>query len=360
MSGLILTALVILVFIVIYQITKATEYANILRGEEYVAKKTNKLMAWLLLAFFVLGLYGLYKCHVYLAPLNLPEPASDHGVEYEKMLKVTIIITGGMFLITQTILFWFAFKYQAKDERKPFFYAHNNKLEVIWTTIPALTLMILIAIGLKNWMSMTDKAPQDALKVQIMGKQFNWIIRYPGPDGVFGKTNFRLINDANNILGLDWNDPASKDDIIVENGEMHIINEKPVQLIINARDVIHDVGLPHFRMKMDAVPGITTTMWFTPRKTTREMQAITKNPDFVYEIACDQMCGKGHYSMRGTVIVESPADFKIWLAGQKSYWSIQNPPADATPEVQNPTVPSTTDSAAAPSGTDTTKTVAAK
>ncbi len=113
--------------------------------------------------------------------------------------------------------------------------------------------------------------------VQIMGKQFNWLIRYPGADGVLGKTDFRKMNDANNVMGLDWNDPAAKDDIIVENGEMHIINELPVQLVINSRDVIHDVGLTHFRMKMDAVPGITTTMWFTPKYTTTKMKEMTHN-----------------------------------------------------------------------------------
>lgn len=355
MSGLILTALVILVFIIIYQIAKASEYANIIRGEEVVAKSTNKLMAVLLVVTFILGLYGIYKCHEYLAPLQLPESASVQGLEYEKMLYVTLIITGAVFLATQAVLFWFAYKYQAKDDKKPYFYSHNNKLEVIWTTIPALTLMVLVAIGLKNWVTITGKAPEDSLKVQVMGKQFNWVIRYPGKDGVFGKTNFRLINDANNILGLDWNDPASKDDIIVENGEAHIINNKHVQFIINSRDVIHDVGLPHFRMKMDAVPGITTTLWFTPRKTTAEMKQLTGNKDFVYEITCDQMCGKGHYSMRGTVVVETEKEFNTWLGEQKTYYDLQHP-AEAP-------VAAAKDSTAAPApaaAQDTTKTVASK
>jgi cytochrome c oxidase subunit 2 len=146
-----------------------------------------------------------------------------------------------------------------------------------------------------------------------------------------GKRDFRLINDATNVIGLDWNDPASKDDIILENGEMHIIKNRPVHLVINSRDVIHDVGLPHFRMKMDAVPGITTTMWFTPKYTTREMQVKTKNSNFVYEISCDQMCGKGHYSMRGTVIVQTAKDFKDWIGKQNSYYAQQQPAPTAAP-----------------------------
>lgn len=333
MSGLILTALVILVFIVIYQIARAAEYVNIIRGEEEtVSKKTNKALAWMLLIFFFAGMWGVYKCHVYLAPLYLPESASTQGLQYESMLMTTIVITGIVFVITNFLLFWFSFKYQKREGKKPLFYSHNNKLEVIWTTIPALTLMVLVAIGLKNWNNMTSKAPEGSLQVQVVGKQFNFIVRYPGADGVFGKTNFRLINDANNVLGLDWDDAASKDDIIIENGEVHIINNKNVQFIINSRDVLHNLALPHFRMKMDAVPGITTTMWLTPRVSSAKMKEITKNPDFVYEIPCSEMCGKGHYSMKGSVIVEeNEADFKKWMATQKTYYSLHHEASAAAP-----------------------------
>lgn len=336
MSGLIVTALVVLVFIVIYQIAKASELATILRGEEKVEAQTNRLMAWLMVVFFVLGLIGIYKCHVDLIDKMLPESASVQGDNYDMMLMVTLSLTGFVFFVTHIALFYFIFRYQSTPDRKAYYYSHNNRLEVLWTTVPALALVILVVIGLKNWFAMTDKAPADSMVVQIMGKQFNWIIRYPGPDGVLGKTDFKLINDANNVLGLDWNDPASKDDIIIENGEMHIINKRNVHLVINSRDVIHDVGLPHFRMKMDAVPGITTTMWFTPKFTSEEMKKKTNNPDFVYEIACDQMCGKGHYSMRGTVIVQTESEFNEWLAGQPSYYSLHNEAAQPAPADQEP------------------------
>lgn len=321
MSGLIVTALVILVFIVIYQIAKASELATILRGEEKVKMQTNRLMAWLMVAFFVLGMIGIYKCHVSLIDKMLPESASEEGVHYDSMLIVTLALTGFVFVITQVALFYFIYRYQSTETRKAYFYSHNNKLEVLWTTVPALALVVLVVIGLKNWFAITDKAPENSLVVQVMGKQFNWLIRYPGADGILGKTDFRLMNDANNVMGLDWNDPASHDDIIVENGEMHIISQRPVQLVINSRDVIHDVGLPHFRMKMDAVPGITTTMWFTPKITTERMKEITHNPSFVYEISCDQMCGKGHYSMRGTVVVQTENEFKEWLGTQPAYYA---------------------------------------
>ena len=348
MSGLIITALVVLVFIVIYQIAKASELATILRGDEKKVKgQTNRLMAWLMVAFFILGMIGIYKCHVELMDKMLPESASVQGDHYDSMLFVTVVMTGIVFFVTQILLFYFVFRYQSTEHRKAFFYSHNNKLEILWTTVPALALVVLVVIGLKNWFTMTDIAPKDSLVVEIVGKQFNWLIRYPGPDGVFGKRDYRLTNDATNVLGLDWNDPASKDDIIVENGEMHIIDKRNVQLVINSRDVIHDVGLPHFRMKMDAVPGITTTMWFTPKFTTEEMKAKTKNPNFVYEISCDQMCGKGHYSMRGTVIVQTANEFNAWIAKQPAYYASQQKPAkpaEGAPEEAKP-------------ATDTAKTV---
>jgi len=345
MSGLIITTLVILVFIVIYQIAKASEYTTILRGEKQVAAKTNRLIAWLLVLFFVFGMIGIYQCHIYLMPMMLPISASDHGENYDFMLKWTLYITGIVFVGTHILLFYYIFRYQYSEKRRAYFYPHNYKLEILWTTIPAIVLIILGVIGLKNWFQMTALPPDNAMVVQIVGKQFNWVIRYPGPDGILGKTDFRLISDANNVLGLDWNDPAAKDDIIIQNGEMHLVKGTSVQLVIDSRDVIHDVGLPHFRMKMDAVPGITTTMWFTPTITTDSMKTITKNPDFVYEIACDQLCGNGHYSMRGTIIVQTGAAYKAWIGSQPSYYSSIQPAKKEEGDSSAPSGDSTTTAA---------------
>lgn len=327
MSGFLTIALIVLVFVIIYQIAKASEYATILRGEEKMKASINRMMAWLLVIFFLLGLYGIWLCNHNLSDKMLPIAASAQGERYDEMFKITLIVTGIVFLITQTLLFWFAFRYQSTEKRTSFFYPHNNKLELVWTTVPAIAMAALVAVGLRNWMSMTAAAPKDAQIVEVVGKQFNWLIRYPGKDGVLGKRDFRKINDANNVLGLDWNDKDNLDDIISQNGELHIVVGKPVRLIIGSRDVIHDVGLAHFRMKMDAVPGIVTTMWFTPTVTTDRMKEITHNPDFVYEISCDQMCGKGHYSMRGTVIVETEAEHEAWLAKQQSYYAANAAPA---------------------------------
>jgi cytochrome c oxidase subunit II len=331
MSGFISIALIVLVFIIIYQIAKASEYAGVLRGEEKVKAQTNKVLAVLLLVFFVLGLYGIWLCHDVMKDKMIPESASIQGRAYDSMFMATLTVTGVVFLLTQTLLFWFAYRYQSTEKRTSFFYPHNNKLELIWTTVPAIAMAALVAVGLRNWMTMTAPAPANAQIVEVVGKQFNWIIRYPGKDGELGKRDFRKINDANNVIGLDWTDKKNMDDIISQSGELHVVVNKPVSLIIGSRDVIHDVGLPHFRMKMDAVPGIVTTLWFTPCITTEEMKKKTGNPNFVYEISCDQICGKGHYSMRGTVIVESQQEYDAWLAKQQSYYAVNNAPAEAAP-----------------------------
>lgn len=327
MSGFILIALIALVFIIIYQIAKASEYATILRGEEKVKVQTNRTMAWLLLIFFFVGMYGIWYCHDILKDKMLPVSASVEGVNYDFMFNVTLLVTGIVFFATQALLFWFAFRYQSTEKRTSFYFPHNNKLELVWTTVPAIAMAILVAIGLRNWFHVTSEAPANSQVMEIVGKQFNWIVRYPGADGEMGKRNFRLINNTNNVLGMDTADRYNMDDIVMENGELHVEVNRPVKLIIGSRDVIHDVGLPHFRLKMDAVPGITTTLWFTPRYTTAQMKQMTNDPDFVYEIACDQMCGKGHYSMRGTVIVETPEEHKAWLAAQKPYLAASAAPA---------------------------------
>jgi cytochrome c oxidase subunit 2 len=240
-----------------------------------------------------------------------------HGEQIDSMLYITIAITGVVFVITQVLLFWFAYKYQYSEQRKAYYFPHSNKLEVIWTVIPAIFLTVLVGFGLFYWYRITGEAPADSNQIEVTGKQFGWIFRYPGKDHVFGKKYYQNINDgANNQLGLIWDDPYSHDDIVT--GDMYIEVNKPVKMIINSRDVIHDFGLVYFRQKMDAVPGTPTTMWFIPKFTTEQMRKNLANPAFDYEISCDQMCGRGHYTMRGVIKVVTHEEYVLWLAKQKS------------------------------------------
>jgi cytochrome c oxidase subunit 2 len=343
-------AVVVLIFVVIFQIAKASEYVSILKGEEVSRKQNNKINGFLMVAFLVLGLVGVWYCNeLYYDKTLLPhESASVEGKKVDEMLWVTLIVTGVVFIITQIILFWFAFKYQESDKRKPFYFPHNSKLEIIWTVIPAIALTVLVVIGLKNWFLFTGDAPKNAMVVEVTGKQFSWMFRYPGKDQQFGKRYFRLIDEAaSNQLGQIWRDtaiqikdnngnareskftadPHNFDDVFTTQ-TMYLIKDKPVKLVIGSRDVIHDVGLPHFRMKMDAVPGTPTTLWFTPKFTTKEMREMTNNPNFVYELACDQMCGNGHYSMKGIIEVVTQAEFDAWMAKQKPAYYAAFPDLD--------------------------------
>jgi cytochrome c oxidase subunit 2 len=331
MTTTFIIVILVLGFLITFQIAKASEYVAVMRGEEKARKEYNRVNAFLLLAFLILGLIGVYYCNEKYGGkiLQFGSAASNHGHDVDNMLKITFIITGIVFVITQFCLFYFAYKYQESDKRKAYYYPHNNRLEVIWTAVPAIVLTVMVGFGLYYWFRITGEAPKDAMVVEVTGSQFKWEFRYPGKDKVLGKKFYRAINEgANNPLGQLWDDPANHDDIYITGEDLHLVVNKPVRLVINAKDVIHDVGLSHFRLKMDAVPGTPTTMWFTPTITTAEMKKKTGDPDFVYEISCDQMCGQGHFKMRGTIVVESQEDFDLWMAKQKPKYYLAFPDKD--------------------------------
>jgi cytochrome c oxidase subunit 2 len=331
-------AVIVLIFVVIFQISKASEYVSVLKGEEVSRKQNNKINGFLMVAFLVLGLIGVWYCNkLYFGKTLLAvDAASVEGARVDSMLWLTIAVTGIVFIATQAVLFWFAFKYQETDKRKVFYFAHSNKLEVIWTIIPAIVLTILVIIGLRNWFLFTGEPPKEAMVVEVTGKQFNWIFRYPGKDGAFGKKYFKNIDEANgNSLGVIWDDQLSHDDVVTD--KLILVKGRPVKLIIGSRDVIHDVGLSHFRLKMDAVPGIPTTMWFTPKYTTKEMKELTNNPNFVYEISCDQMCGNSHFSMRGIIDVIDQEEYDVWQAKQKPQYLVVFPEKDPSAKAADTT-----------------------
>lgn len=337
MQNFLIFAILILGFIITFQIARASEFVSVIRGEEKTRRQSNKINAALLMVFLIVGLFGVYWTHHTLGDkiLKFGSAASDHGLLVDKMMKYTLIATGLVFFATQILLFWYSFKYQESDKRSPYYFPHNNKLELLWTVVPAVVLTILIGYGLAYWFKITGAAPENAAQIEITGSQFKWEYRYPGKDGILGKKYYKNIDEANdNPLGQIWDDVANHDDIYVSGNPMHLVVNKPVRLIIHSKDVIHSVGLPHFRLKMDAVPGTPTTLWFTPIKTTKEMIKETGNSKFVYEIACDQMCGAGHTGMRGEIIVETQEEYDQWMASQKpKYVEIEAAKLEAKPAV---------------------------
>src|SRR6185436_11271899 len=198
-TAILLLAILGLGFLITFQIAKASEYVSVLKGEKKSFEQSNRVNAFLMVVFLVLGLIGVWWCNklFYQKTLLVQPSASDHGEKIDMMLWITIAITGFVFFLTQILLFWFAYKYQYKDTKKAFYYPHNNKLEVLWTTVPAIFLCVLVGFGLFYWFQITGEAPENSLKVEVTGQQFSWTFRYPGKDDNFGKKYFRKI-DANN------------------------------------------------------------------------------------------------------------------------------------------------------------------
>jgi cytochrome c oxidase subunit 2 len=190
-----------------------------------------------------------------------------------------------------------------------------------WTIIPAIVLAVLIFTGLRTWNDITSPASKEAEVIEVIAQQFAWTARYPAKDKELGKVNYKLI-DAVNEFGLDLSDKNSFDDF--KSLELHFPVDEEILLKIRAKDVLHSVFLPHFRVKMDAVPGMPTQFKFKATKTTEEMRTETGNPNFNYELACTEICGKGHFSMRMPVVVEDRESYDRWKASQEA-WLKQNP-----------------------------------
>jgi cytochrome c oxidase subunit II len=339
MTSLIIIFSLILFVVVLIQLAKMTDLTARIRGEALVEQQSNDRNAWynliFMVVFLVLSIYSAWEYKNYMLGYGPHEAASVHGKSLDHMFDVTLFFTGIVFVVTQIFLFWFAFKYRKQEGRKSLFLSHNNKLEVIWTAIPAVVMTFLVVGGLEAWNSaMADVKPgEDYLEIEATGYQFAWDIRYPGNDGVLGTKDFRSIS-ANNSLGQIWTDKKNLDDFIAD--KIVIPVGKKVRVRINAKDVLHNFYLPHFRVKMDAVPGIPTYFVFTPTKTTREYRnELSKYPEyqvpfdpadpegpkrwekFEYELACAELCGKGHYSMRKVVDIVTPEEYKKWLETQK-------------------------------------------
>jgi len=203
-----------------------------------------------------------------------------------------------------------------------------NKIVEIGVCIAEVVLLVGFSIPL--WAERVDAFPDEseAVIVRVVAQQFAWNFWYPGADGVFGNADPSLVDEEANPVGLDREDEAAKDDIITLN-QLHLPKGKPAIIHVSSKDVIHSFNLPNMRIKQDAVPGLSIPVWFVPTITTAEMRVQLKSrkrykdtaDDFVYEIACAQLCGNSHYSMRGFLTVETPEEFQAWLDEEASYLS---------------------------------------
>lgn len=324
MSNLFIIAIVLVIAVVLV-IFRVSTLVGIVRGESRKSVSGgNKYQATLLLLFLIVGLVAFAYYSFFGGVQNFyPELASEHGAVTDRLFWITMAITIFVFIVTQIFLFGFAYKYQHKDGNKADFYPHNNKLEVLWTAVPAVVLAILIFSGLKAWNKFViSDAPEGAEVIEVMGFQFGWSFRYGGnSDGEIGKYDFRKIS-AVNSMGIDFSDERNYDDFM--SNQLVIPKGRPVKLSIRARDVIHSVYNPHFRIQMNAVPGHPTSLWFTATKSTNDMRADTGNPEFDYELVCNKICGKSHFGMRAVIVVLEEEEYMEWYAKQ-SAWLQGNP-----------------------------------
>ena len=185
--------------------------------------------------------------------------------------------------------------------------------------VAAIEAVLLVGFAIPIWAARVDRIPpeHEALVVDVTAEQFAWNVRYAGPDGKFGRTDITLIDTQSNPLGLDRSDPAAKDDVTTLN-QLYLPGNKQIIVKLRSKDVIHSFGVPEFRVKQDAIPGYTIPIYFTPDVTTDEMRARTGNPEFQYEIACAQLCGLGHYRMRGFVTVLGADEFQKWMDAEQA------------------------------------------
>ncbi len=329
----------ILGVVAVWQAIRVFEISAKIKGsdtDQDVNDKDNKTQGFLL-ALFVVGLIGSFFWMVSAyAPMELPKSASVHGEDIDNLWDISMGLIIIVFLITQPLLFGFGYWFRGKKGRKAVFLEHDNKLEFIWTVVPALVLAVLIIYGLTTWSEVMNpsKDGEEPMVVEIYSKQFGWTARYAGADNTLGYANVQKIEGAN-VLGVDSTDKFSADDVVVT--ELHLPVGKPVLLKFRSQDVIHSAYLPHFRVQMNCVPGTPTHFQFVPSVTTADMRldehVITKTNnineirkakgddpyEFDYLLLCNKICGSAHYNMQLKVVVETQEEYDNWMKDQRAF-----------------------------------------
>ncbi len=336
MKLLILIGLVLLI-IAVHQLMRVVELSREFKKtkEWQITENDNtfngKMMLFFMFVFFAFFFWQVDRWN----DNSLPGSASVHGLKIDALWDYNMYLIVFVFLITNAVLFYFAYKYSGKKNTKATFLAHDNRLEMIWTIVPAVVLAFIIIFGLKYWNEITDRSTDpNKLTIELYAKQFDWTARYAGKDKVLGSTDYRQISGANSV-GMDTTDVTGNDDVITKN-EFHIPVGREIEFKMRSRDVIHSAYMPHFRAQMNCVPGMITEFKFTPNKTTVEMRrdpyvvqlmaginkarSLHNEPpvDFDYILLCNKICGTSHYNMQMTIVVDTEKDYNAWIAKQKT------------------------------------------
>ncbi|WP_269685811.1 cytochrome c oxidase subunit II [Flavobacterium lacustre] len=343
MTSLLVIIVLVLLAVALWQLTKIfdlTQVGNTSDDSQVATDNDNNVQGYLMFGFlafiYIFTIYGLIKW----GSLVLHTPASEHGSDVDNLMNITWVLIFTVQAITQVLLHFFAFKYRGNKDKRALYFADNNKLEAIWSVIPAVVLAGLILYGLYAWNNiMFVDEEEDTIVIELYAQQFNWKARYSGNDNVLGKANVRYIEGANSV-GVDLSDPYSQDDIVVT--ELHIPKGKKIHFKMRSQDVLHSAYMPHFRAQMNCVPGMVTEFAFVPVYTTAEyrelpymvekvaninalrakksIELVAKGQTaldpytFDYLLLCNKICGASHYNMQMKVIVDTPEDYKKWLS----------------------------------------------
>ena len=273
MTSLLVIIVLVLLSIALWQLTKIFDLTQVGKESDNTQVANdgdNNTQGYLMFGFlafiYIFTIYGLIKW----GGLVLHTPASEHGALVDSLMNITWILIFIVQTITQGLLYYFSFKYRGKNDQKALYFADNNKLEVIWSSIPAIVLAGLILYGLYAWTNIMfiDK-DEEVIEIELYAQQFKWTARYAGEDNVLGKANVRYIEGVN-VLGVDLSDQNAQDDKVVT--ELHIPKGKKVHFKMRSQDVLHSAYMPHFRAQMNCVPGMVTEFAFTPIYTTSEMR----------------------------------------------------------------------------------------
>ena len=350
MTSLLVLVVLALVSVAIWQLTKIfdlTQIGSHADNSQVANDNDNNVNGYLMFAFLVFIYLVTIYCVVQYGHFPLmSNSASEHGVEVDRLMWISMILIFFVQTITQALLHYFAYKYRGKKGNKALYFADNNKLEAIWSIIPAITLAGLILYGLYAWTNImfVDEETEDVMVVEIYAKQFGWEVRYAGEDNVLGKANVRYIEGIN-TLGVDAADPNAQDDI--QATELHLPKGKKVLFKIRSQDVLHSAYMPHFRAQMNCVPGMVTQFAFTPTQTTVEMRDTKQIAEkvkeinrirtekskllvaegkealepytFDYLLLCNKICGKSHYNMQMKIVVSEPKEFNAWLKEKQTF-----------------------------------------
>lgn len=250
-------------------------------------------------------------------------PIASNWGNIDDTIILTFAVTGAVFVAVNLFMAYAIIRYRHRKDAKALYEPENKKLEVWLTAFTTIGVVAMLAPGLVVWNQYVT-VPEDAAIIEAVGQQWQWTFRFPGKDGVLGTAETRLIT-ADNPFGLNPDDPYGRDDVLVEDSEVHIPVGGPIKMALRSKDVLHDFYVPNFRAKMDLVPGLVTYFWFTPIRTG------------TFDIICAELCGVGHHTMRGTVVVEEQAAYQAWLDDQPTYGELLAQAGGATVKVATST-----------------------